>query len=84
MNNLLRETEKAINTIYSTRWQSHCNHVHKLELVYWEKDGIIDKMCESLQISTTDSEESDIDYDSDSTVSADSEDTISADEEYTI
>ena len=37
-------------------------------------------MCESLQISVTDSDESDSEYDSESTFSADSEATISADE----
>ena len=81
MNKLLKETEEAINKISIKRWEAHCNHVQKLELKYWEKDGIIEEMCESLQISVTDSDESDSECDSESTISADSEATISADED---
>lgn len=84
MSKLLREAEEAINEISSNRWQSHCNHVHKLELMYWRKDAIIEEMCESVQISLTNTEESDSEYDSEATVSADSEATVSADEESNI
>ncbi|GBL84728.1 hypothetical protein AVEN_191169-1 [Araneus ventricosus] len=74
MSKLLRETEHAINKTSNDRWQSHCKHVKKLELKYWEKDAIIEEMCESLQMSLMDDEESDTEYDGEATISAENED----------
>ncbi|XP_054708384.1 uncharacterized protein LOC129218192 [Uloborus diversus] len=70
MDKLLKETENAISKISSSSWQSHCNHIEKLELKSWEKDAIIEEMCEPLQIVLTDTEESDNEWDSEATVSA--------------
>ena len=70
---LLVATEEIISKISCDRWQFHCSHVQKLELKYYDKNGIIEDICESLKITFTDSEENDKDCDSEATRSPEDE-----------
>ncbi|KFM62995.1 hypothetical protein X975_11209, partial [Stegodyphus mimosarum] len=58
MEKLLKLTEHAIENVTIEKWKNYCAHVESLENAYWEKDGILEEMCDSLVISLDDDDDS--------------------------
>lgn len=56
MTKLFQTTEDAINSISVENWRKYCEHVIKIEAANWDKDAIMEEVCESLCISLTDSD----------------------------
>ena len=48
MSNLFKISEEAICSITEKNNQNYCKHVLNLEKEYWDKDGIIEKLCDPL------------------------------------
>jgi hypothetical protein len=51
-------TEDAFKTVTKQDWIGYCGHVHKLELQYWEKDGIVSDVIDEIVISLGDETDS--------------------------
>ncbi|XP_043264226.1 uncharacterized protein LOC122404355 [Colletes gigas] len=49
-------TSEAIRGISVTHWSNCCKHIEKLENEYWEKDGLLEDIMESMGLITTDEE----------------------------
>ena len=59
---LSAETELALGTIRvktNSYWTKACEHVLDIELLYWEKEGLIDEIIERLRINLEDLESED-------------------------
>lgn len=56
MTKLFQTTKDAINSIFVENWHKYCEYVIKIEAAYWDKDTIIEEVCEPLYISLTDSD----------------------------
>lgn len=68
MHKLLKLTELAIDNVTTTKWKNYCDHAKKLENEYWERDGLIEEVCDPLIISLN---EEDADETSDSEFASD-------------
>lgn len=61
MSNLLSMSEDAINSISSENWKKYCKHVANLEKEYWDKDGVIEDLCDPIFFSVNSDTESESD-----------------------
>ncbi|XP_035223741.1 uncharacterized protein LOC118196400 [Stegodyphus dumicola] len=52
MNKLLIITKEALESVTMEEWKKYCTHVENVENDYWEKDGLIKDLSESLIISS--------------------------------
>jgi hypothetical protein len=74
---LKKLTENAFKTVTKQDWMGYCSHVRKLELQYWEKDGIVSNVIDKIVISLgdeTDSSSSENDTNEDKSESDDGND----------
>jgi hypothetical protein len=70
-------TEDAFKTATKQDWMGYCSHVRRLELQYWEKDGIVSHVIDKIVISLgdkTDSSSSENDTSEDKSESDDDND----------
>lgn len=68
LNKLKTVTNEAVQKVTTEDWVGFCSHVKKVEKEYWEKDGIVEDVVDSLIISVGEGDTSDdfSDYECDS------------------
>ncbi|XP_076298376.1 uncharacterized protein LOC143217712 [Lasioglossum baleicum] len=59
----------AINSVTMEKWNNFCKHVEKIEKEYWEKDGLVEEILDTIEVESSecnsDTEEDTSDEDSD-------------------
>ncbi|XP_034194909.2 uncharacterized protein LOC117611102 isoform X1 [Osmia lignaria lignaria] len=58
-------TVEAINEVTQIDWQNFCEHIEKLEEEYWQKDGLVEDITDSLELQPGGSDDSDSDESTD-------------------